>query len=196
MKTDFLQTLKVNGQPLPKDVIDAIMAENGRDIEAAKKPYLDYDTIKQQLKDAQTTLQGIQDKGTDLEAAQRKAQEWEQKYNQAISDHQKELADRDFRQLLEGAITSAKGKNVKAITALLDVEALKGSKNQEADIKTALEALIKSDPWAFGDTAGAGASGAGGMTVQTGGEHGAGGNDGGDDGVIARFRDLNPDLKI
>jgi len=196
MKTDFLQTLKVNGQPLPKDVIDAIMAENGRDIEAAKKPYLDYDTIKQQLKDAQTTLQGIQDKGTDLEAAQRKAQEWEQKYNQAISDHQKELADRDFRQLLEGAITGAKGKNVKAITALLDVEALKGSKNQEADIKTALEALMKSDPWAFGDTAGVGAAGAGGMTVQTGGEHGAGGNGDGDDGVIAHFRDLNPDLKI
>lgn len=196
MKTEFLQTLKVNGQPLPKDVIDAILAENGKDIEAAKKPYLDYDTIKQQLKDAQTTLQGIQDQGTDLETARKNAQDWEKKYNDAVAAHQQELAERDFRQLLETAITGAKGKNVKAITALLDVDALKGSKNQEADIKTALEALMKSDPWAFGDTTGAGASGASGMTVQTGGGHGTGGNSGDDDGVIARFRDLNPDLKI
>ena len=37
MKTDFLQNFKVNDQPLPKEVIDAILAENGRDIEAAKK---------------------------------------------------------------------------------------------------------------------------------------------------------------
>ena len=86
MKTEFLQTLKVNGQPLPKDVIDAILAENGKDIEAAKKPYLDYDTIKQQLKDAQTTLQGIQDQGTDLETARKNAQDWEKKYNPDASE--------------------------------------------------------------------------------------------------------------
>ena len=36
MKREFLQNFKVNGQPLPKEVIDAIMAENGRDIQAAK----------------------------------------------------------------------------------------------------------------------------------------------------------------
>ena len=36
MKREFLKNFTVNGQPLPKEVIDAIMAENGRDIEAAK----------------------------------------------------------------------------------------------------------------------------------------------------------------
>lgn len=36
MKREFLQNFSVNGQPLPKEVIDAIMAENGRDIERAK----------------------------------------------------------------------------------------------------------------------------------------------------------------
>lgn len=36
MKREFLQNLKVGDQPLPKEVIDAIMAENGRDIERAK----------------------------------------------------------------------------------------------------------------------------------------------------------------
>lgn len=149
MKREFLQNLKVNEQPLPKEVIDTIMAENGRDIEAAKRPYADYDTLKQQLTEAQTTLQNIQQNGQTLEVAQQKAQEWEQKYNDAITAHQQELADRDFRQLLERAITGAKGKNVKAISALLDVETLKGSKNQEADIKAALEGLKKDSGYLF-----------------------------------------------
>ena len=39
MHRDFLRNFTVNGQQLPKEVIDAIMAENGRDIEAAKKAY-------------------------------------------------------------------------------------------------------------------------------------------------------------
>ncbi len=149
MKREFLQNFKVGDQPLTKEIIDAIMAENGRDIEAAKRPFGDYDTIKQQLSEAQAALQDIQKNGQTLEAAQQKAQEWEQKYNQAITDHQKELADRDFRQMLEGAITEAKGKNAKAITALLDVDALKESKNQEADIKAALEGLKKDSGYLF-----------------------------------------------
>lgn len=36
MKREFLSNFQVNGQPLPKEVIDAIMAENSRDVEAAK----------------------------------------------------------------------------------------------------------------------------------------------------------------
>ncbi len=156
MKTEFLQNLKVGDQPLPKEVIDAIMAENGRDIEAAKKPYADYDTVKKQLKDAQTTLQGIQDQGTDLETARKNAQDWEKKYNDAVIAHQQELADRDFRQMLETAITGAKGKSVKAILGELgedQITALKGSKNQEADITAALEALKKDSGYLF-DTEG------------------------------------------
>ena len=39
MKTEFLQNFKVGDQALPKEIIDAILAENGRDIEAAKKAF-------------------------------------------------------------------------------------------------------------------------------------------------------------
>ena len=108
MKTEFLQNFKVGDQPLPKEVIDAILAENGRDIEAAMRPFADYDTIKQQLTDAQATLQSIQKNGQTIEAAQQNARDWEQKYNDAIAAHQQELADRDFQQKMESAITGAK----------------------------------------------------------------------------------------
>lgn len=153
MKREFLQNFKVNDQPLPKEIIDAIMDENGRDIEAAKKPYSDYNTVKSQLEEAQKTITEIQQKGQSLEDAQQKAAEWEQKYNKAVEDHKAELADRDFNQRLESAITGAKGKSVKAITALLDVPALKASKNQEADINAALEGLKKDSGYLF-DTEG------------------------------------------
>ena len=151
MKRDFLQNFKVNDQPLPKEIIDEIMAENGRDIEAAKKPFADYDTVKNQLAEAQKTIKGFQDQGADIEAVRKSAKDWEDKYNQAIADHNQKMADMAFDHALEAAITGANGKNTKAIRALLDVETLKGSKNQEADIKSALEGLKKDSGYLFDD---------------------------------------------
>lgn len=60
MKRDFLRNFKVGDQELSKEIIDAIMAENGRDIEAAKAPYADYETIKEQLKTAQDGLKAFE----------------------------------------------------------------------------------------------------------------------------------------
>ena len=81
MKREFLQNFKVGDQPLTKEIIDAIMAENGRDIEAAKAPFADYNTIKTQLAEAQTTIQGFQNQ--DIEGVRKSAKDWEDKYNKA-----------------------------------------------------------------------------------------------------------------
>lgn len=149
MKREFLQNFKVGDQPLPKDVIDAIMAENGRDIEAAKRPYADFDHIKTQLDEAQKTIKSLQDQ--DIEGVRKSAKDWEEKYNQAVKDHETQLADMAFDRKIEDAITAAKGKNTKAIKALLDVDTLKASKNQDADLKAAMEALQKDSGYLFGD---------------------------------------------
>ena len=187
MKREFLQNFKVGEQPLSKEVIDAIMAENGRDIEAAKAPFADYDTLKGQLTEAQNTLKEIKEKGQTIEAAQAKATEWEQKYNQAIEDHKNQMADRDFTDRLTAAITGAKGKNAKAIMALLDLDALKDSKNQEADIKTALDACQKDNGYLFGEA----------QNPPPFSQGAGGGNGGGNmSGVEAAFRSLNPGMKF
>lgn len=55
------------------------------------------------------------------------------------------IADRDFNDLLKDSITSAKGRNAKAITALLDLETLKASKNQKEDITAALKTLAEAE---------------------------------------------------
>lgn len=147
MKTEFLQNFKIGDQALPKEVIDAILAENGRDIENAKKPFSDYEAIKDQLKAAKDGLKAFE--GVDVSKLQGE-----------ISTLQGQLADKDkeWKEKLDGmafdgrikdAIAAAKGRNAKAISALLDVDALRASKNQEADIKAALEAVKKDNGYLF-----------------------------------------------
>lgn len=149
MKREFLQNFKVNEQPLPKEIIDEIMAENGRDIEAAKKPFADYDSIKEQLQTAKDGLKAFE--GVDVAQLQSKVTELQGKLDAKDTEWQGKLADMAFNHALEAAITGAKGKNAKAIRALLDVDTLKGSKNQEADIKAALEGLKKDSGYLFDD---------------------------------------------
>ena len=146
MKREFLQNFKVNDQPLPKEIIDAIMDENGKDIQAAKKPYADYQTIKdenQRLKEQQ--VDGLVDG--------KNAQQWKEAHDKAVSDHKTELDGIKFQHTLDAAILGAKGKNAKAITACLDVDTLRGSEDQQKAINDALEALKKESGYLFDDGA-------------------------------------------
>ena len=59
-------------------------------------------------------------------------------------------ADRIFSDTLKEAIKTAGGRNEKAVMAMLDMDALKASKNQSEDIKKALEAVKESDAYLFG----------------------------------------------
>lgn len=115
MKREFLQNLKVGEQPLPKEIIDAIMAENGKDIQAAKQS----------------------------------GEGWEEKYNQALSDHAKELEQLRFDALLREAVSAANGRSLKAITALLDVEALKRSEDPQKAVSDAVDALKQESGYLF-----------------------------------------------
>lgn len=62
----------------------------------------------------------------------------EERLSAAAFDHQ-----------LDNAITAAKGRNTKAIRALLDVDGLRASENQEDAIKSALEALQTESGYLF-----------------------------------------------
>ena len=58
--------------------------------------------------------------------------------------------DKDaFDAALDGAIRDARGRDVKAIRGMLDVAALKASKDRTSDIQAALDALTKEKAWAF-----------------------------------------------
>lgn len=155
MKREFLQNFKVGELPLTDEIINAIMAENGRDIEAAKKPFADYDSIKEQLETAKNGLKAFE--GVDVAKLQGEITKLKGQLDDKDTEWQGKLDAMAFDGKVKDAITAAEGKNVKAITALLDLEKLRGSKNQDADLKAALEGLQKAEDsgFLFGDDQGA-----------------------------------------
>lgn len=153
--------------------------------------------LQKQLDAANTQLSGVQEKlkafdGINVDELKGESD----KLRQQIADMKDGWA---FDSALDGAIRDAKGRNLKAIRGMLDLDALKASKDRSADIKAAIEGLVKENPWAFETAPSGSEGGAGGKpsaTFSTGGEHGTGGGAGEEDGVAAAFAALNPDLKL
>ena len=140
MTREFLENFKVGDQALPAEIIDAILAENGRDV-------AELDSVRGQLKTAEDGLKAFE--GVDVQDLQGKITALQNDLKDAKDKHAAEVADMTFNHTLEAAITGAKGRNVKAIRALLDVDTLKASKNQAADIQTALDGLAKESAYLF-----------------------------------------------
>lgn len=148
MERKFLEELG-----LDKEAIDKIMAQHGKDIEAhktsAETATKDRDTYKGQLDDVSKKLKAFD--GVDIEALRGEVDTLKKDMATKDAEYQGQLADRDFQALITAGITEAKGKNPKAIAALLDMDALKASKNQKEDAAAALKALAESDAYLFGE---------------------------------------------
>lgn len=147
MKTDFLK-----GLGLEQDAIDKIMAENGKDIAAEKakttKVEGERDNYKSQLETATESLEKFKD--VDPTAMQGEIDKLNQQLKDKDAEYAAKEADRIFSDTIKEAIKTAGGRNEKAVMAMLDMEALKESKNQSEDIKKALETVKESDAYLFG----------------------------------------------
>lgn len=164
--------------------LDWLMGENGRDITAEK-----------------TKAAGLQDQVEDLSAQLNTAKEGLKAFEgvdvaelkgqitKLRADMQAQADSFAFDSALDGAIRDRKGRDVKAIRGMLDVEKLRASTDRTNDIKTALDGLYKDKAWAFDEPA------SGYPNVRDGGEPGGRGN-GGADGVEAAFASMNPNLKV
>ena len=146
MKREFLLGLQVADNPLPKEIIDAIMAENGRDIQKVRAGFADYDQIREELQNLQRSAQDAQKHKQDALA-------WEEKYNRATEEHAAEINRLTFQNRLDSAILQAKGRSAKAICALLDLETLQTSEDQSKAIEDAIAQLQKSNGYLFGGEA-------------------------------------------
>ena len=164
MERKFLEELG-----LDKEAVEKIMTQHGKDIEAhkaaAETAAKDRDTYKGQLEEVSNKLQAFA--GVDIEALRGEVETLKKDMAAKEADFQSQLADRDFQSLLLAGITEAKGKNPKAIAALLDIDALKASKNQKEDTAAAIKALAESDAYLFGDSS----TNTTPAKVKTGGEH-------------------------
>ena len=95
------------------------------------------------MKDLQDKLDGFKD--VDVSGLNQTIKTLQTEKENIQKDYDAKIADRDFNDLVKESIATVNGRNTKAITALLDVETLKASKNQKEDIATALKALTEKE---------------------------------------------------
>lgn len=141
MQRSFLE-----GLGLEKEVIDQVMGEHGKDIEKIKS---ERNAAQEQLKTAQDTLKSFE--GVNIAELQGKIAKLTSDMEADKAEFQKQIADRDFDDLLKATASDFKPRDIKAIMPFLDVEKLKASKNQETDIKAAIESVKKDKAYLFQD---------------------------------------------
>lgn len=129
---------------LNPEQIEFVMSEYGKEVNSITA---ERDTYKNQLTTAQATLKAME--GVDVTGLQDKVKTLTAQLQNKDGEIEKIKADYAFETAVKGAIRGAGGRSEKAIMALLDTETLKASKNQEADIKAALEALKKENDYLF-----------------------------------------------
>ena len=128
--------------------INAILNINSADIGKAKsKVEGERDNYKSQLETATEQLKAFE--GVDVKDLQGKIATLNQQLADQKADFDKQTAERDFNDMLINAIKDSKAKNVKAVRALLDLEAIRASKNQAADISAALEKVKEENDYLF-----------------------------------------------
>ena len=167
-----------------------IMQENGADINreksAATALQTQLDNANAQLKTAQDGLKAFD--GVDVAGLQ-------EQVTKLKADMKAQAEGFAFDNALNAAIMSKKGRSVKAVRALLDLDTLKGSADRSTDIAKALDDAAKANRWAFGDVQDGEKKNAG--TYSTGAEHGDPMHGEDDvDPVEASFKAMNPNIKI
>ena len=150
MKREDLENLG-----LTKEQVDAVCDLHHQELSPVKD---DLQKAKDDLKVAQEKASATEEAlkkfdGVDEEALNRQINDLKESLAQKDKEHAEQIADRDFNDLVKESIIAAKGKNVKAIKALLEVDALKASKNQKEDVAAALKALSEAEDskMLFGD---------------------------------------------
>lgn len=148
MKREFLEELKID-----KEVIDKIMAENGKDIEAEKQKLTtqktELDGIKTQLTEANKQIESF--KGMDIEGIKKAADDWKAKAETAQTEAQKQIAQLQFDYALETELSKAGARNPKTIKALLKMDGLKNVEGNIIGLKEQLDKLKTDEAYLFAE---------------------------------------------
>ncbi len=125
-----------------------------KEVAANYKTVADYEkqtgkveNLTRQLQDATDGLKAFE--GIDAKELQNKITALQEQLAAQEKDHQQKLLDMQFDAALEQAVTAVGGRNLTAISALLDVDALKKDGDRRGAIDTALAALKQQHGYLF-----------------------------------------------
>ena len=148
--TNIFELLTKYGVEIPEDKkkdFEKDLLTNYKTVAEVSKKDAEITNLTEQLSTAKESLKAFED----VKPEELKAQITKLTNDLTAKDteYKEKLAGIEFDHLVDSAIGKAKGKNAKAIKALLDIDTLKASKNQSEDISTALEGLKKDNDYLF-----------------------------------------------
>lgn len=149
MKTEFLKGLGITEQA----TIDAIMAENGKDINSAKGNTTALETKVSELESEITKrdeqLKTLKDSSKDNEKLTAKITELEDANKASKTAYEDKIAEILKSHAVESAIRDAKAKNVKAVMALIDMTKVTHNEGKLDGLQTQLDSLTKDESTSF-----------------------------------------------
>ena len=114
MKREYLKSLE-----LSEEIIDKIMDENGKDVEAIKNKYADYDNIKVQLKEANKQIENF--KSMDIDKIKQAADDWKSKFDESEQEHKKQIEKFIKETAIKTAIAD-KAQDIDSVAKLFDMD--------------------------------------------------------------------------
>lgn len=143
MKREFLKKLGIEDG----SIIDAILDENGTDLERERSKYEDYETIKKNLNTAETTLKGYE--GVDIAEITKERDDLKKQIKTLQEDNAKALYEVKLEHAIGAELTKAGARNSKAVKALLDMEGVKLEDDKLIGITEQLEKLKTDSGYLF-----------------------------------------------
>lgn len=152
MKNIF-EIMKEYGIDMPEDKkkdFEKSVLENYKTVADYNKQVESLNKANDTIKSNDTAMKELQDKldafkDADVTELKNTIAGLEKDKTRIEDEYKDKMAKRDFDDLIKDAITSAHGKNAKAITALLDVDTLMQSKNQKEDVAAAIKKLTEAE---------------------------------------------------
>lgn len=153
MKRDFLKNLGIED----KDIIDKIMDENSADIGRAKGELETFrnkvTTLEDEIKTKDATIATLQTKADSVDGLNQRISQLETDKTTLTNDLNTKVTEIKKDHAVEGKIRDFKGKNIKAIKALLDMGKVTYENEELGGIDEQLTALASAEDSSmlFGD---------------------------------------------
>ena len=149
MKTDFLKNLGITEQ----SIIDQIMAENGRDVNAVRDEMATYKSqvtdLKNQLSAKDNAITTLKAKADSVDGLNEQITQLTADKAQLTSDLNTKVSALQKSYAIESGVRYAKAKNVKAVMALLDMEKITFADGALTGLTEQLENLQKGEDTNF-----------------------------------------------
>ena len=148
MKREFLKKME-----LTDEQIDAIMAENGKDVNGLREQVnsltSEKDGLQSQLNDRDTQLKGLKGKAKDSDELTAEIDKLQKANKEAKEKYEADLTAQQKSFLVDKALADAGARNAKAVSSLLDLDSVEVKDGQLTGLDDQLKALRESDGYMF-----------------------------------------------